>query len=200
MTIRVARAPALGIATVVLGLAVASGVLAQSAPVINVTADDKGPVSAFAARRVSPNVVDANAVDQKGPVAFLPTDHFAPVANLVNTTNGGAVSNGGQSVTFSLTRPFKITLIQTYHWNNARGQAPAAGSIGMRNLLGQTWHFTTTGAPGSGGVPNAFYNAYPGMIFPAGTYTIIDDTATWSCNAQSGGRGFVLVQGQQMTW
>jgi hypothetical protein len=88
-----------------------------------------------------------------------------------------------------------VTFIQTYHWNNARGAQP--GTIALRKDDGTVFGpWRTVGKPGQGGVPNAYWEVSPNITIPAGTYTIVDsDPATWSQNAQSGGRGFVVIKG-----
>jgi hypothetical protein len=88
-----------------------------------------------------------------------------------------------------------ITLIRDYHWNSARGATP--GSIALRDASGRLWGpWPASGSPGQGGVPNAYWTAYPQAVLPAGTYTVIDsDPASWSHNAESNNRGFVRVEG-----
>ena len=52
----------------------------------------------------------------------------------------------------------RITAIQTYHWNNAQGATP--GTISLRAQDGTVYGpFPTTGSPGQGGVPNAYWTA-----------------------------------------
>ncbi len=107
------------------------------------------------------------------------------------------VGNGPSSTTtFSLTRPYMITLVQTYHWNSGKGTT-RPGTIGFRDERGKVYGpWTAEGLPGQGGVRNAYWQLNPNAVLPAGTYTILDsDPATWSQNSQSGGRGFVLIKG-----
>ncbi len=96
---------------------------------------------------------------------------------------------------FTLSRPHIITAITTYHWNGGRGTGK--GTIALVDdggkLIG-SW--SATGTPGQGGVPNAYWTCTPGVAVPAGTYRVADsEPATWSQNAQSGGRGMALVKG-----
>lgn len=110
--------------------------------------------------------------------------------------NIGGVSNGpSKESKFTLASPQMITLIRDYHWNSARGATP--GTIAVRDGNGRTWGpWRATGSPGQGGVPNAYWTAYPNVILPAGTYTVIDsDPATWAHNGESGNRGFVRLEG-----
>jgi tetratricopeptide (TPR) repeat protein len=108
---------------------------------------------------------------------------------------GGVYNNPSKPTVFSISAPHVITLIQDYHWNNARGSRP--GTIGLRSSTGTTYGpWRTTGAPGQGGVPNAYWTCYPNITIPAGTYTVIDsEPSTWAQNSQSGGRGFSRVEG-----
>jgi hypothetical protein len=108
----------------------------------------------------------------------------------------GAVDNNPSSpTTFSLDRPFKITKIQTYHWNYGQGQT--LGTIAMQDGNGKTFGpWQASGEPGMGGVPNAYWVVQPNIVLPAGEYTIIDSgPATWSQNSETGGRGIVQIWG-----
>jgi hypothetical protein len=135
------------------------------------------------------------------PVAIVPGGRdytAAPVQGqlIFEVGNIGGVGNGPSKATkFTLAAPHVITLIRNYHWNSARGAAP--GTISLKSKDGGShgpWQ--STGSPGQGGVPNAYWTAYPNATLPAGTYTVVDsDPATWSHNAESNNRGFVRVEG-----
>ncbi len=115
---------------------------------------------------------------------------------IFNNGNIGGVSNSpSRATSFTLQGPHVITLIQNYHWNNGRGAN--LGTIALRASSGQTYGpWRTAGAPGQGGVPNAYWNAYPNTTLPAGTYTVIDsDPSSWAQNSESGGAGFSRVEG-----
>jgi hypothetical protein len=96
---------------------------------------------------------------------------------------------------FVITRPHQITYVYTYHWNGGRGSQP--GTIALRKADGTVfgpWRVTTRS--GQGGAPNVYWEASPNLVIPAGTYTVVDsDPATWSQNAQSGGKGFAIIKG-----
>ncbi|MEK7723658.1 MAG: hypothetical protein AAB336_04865 [Acidobacteriota bacterium] len=96
---------------------------------------------------------------------------------------------------FVLTQPFVITSIVTYHWNNARGSKP--GTIGLRDSKGNVYGaWSTTGSPGQGGVPNAYWKATPNVKIPAGEFTVIDsEPTTWAQNSGSKNSGFTIVRG-----
>ncbi|NTV95287.1 MAG: discoidin domain-containing protein, partial [Thiobacillus sp.] len=122
----------------------------------------------------------------------------APVQGqlLFEVGNIGGVGNGpSQATRFTLATPNYITLIRDYHWNSARGASP--GTIAVRDGNGRTWGpWAASGSPGQGGIPNAYWTAHPNVVLPAGTYTVVDsDPASWSHNGESGGRGFVRVEG-----
>jgi hypothetical protein len=112
-----------------------------------------------------------------------------------NGNTGGVNNNAARATTFTLQAPHVVTLIQNYHWNNGRGAS--TGTIGLRGSDGRTYGpWSAAGAPGQGGVPNAYWNVAPNTTLPAGTYTVIDsDPATWAQNSQSGGSGFTRVEG-----
>ncbi|GEM_PF-6555572 len=110
----------------------------------------------------------------------------------------GAVENRPtQPTTFTMDAPSCITKIRTYHWNRGRGSAP--GTISLQDQTGEvlgTWD--ASGEPGSGGVPNAYWEVEPRIELPAGTYTVLDsDPATWSHNRDTGGRGITWVYGRK---
>ncbi len=133
----------------------------------------------------------ANPDAQPGTSAAAVTARpLAEPVKVSDTMNIAGVGSGPTApTTFSLNRPHLITKITNYHWNSARGSAP--GTIGFKDSNGKVygpWPATTR--QGQGGVPNAYWDVTPNIVVPAGTYTIIDsDSATWSQNAQSGGRG-----------
>jgi tetratricopeptide (TPR) repeat protein len=98
------------------------------------------------------------------------------------------------TVTFNTT--YTITFIQTYHWNHARGAIP--GTVGLRDSSGHMYGpWQMSGAPGQGGVVNAYWNANPNVTVPSGTYTVVDsDPASWAQNSGSQGAGFVRIEGR----
>lgn len=122
---------------------------------------------------------------------------YAQAEALFSNNNIDAVQNGPtQQTVVSLNRPVMISKITTYHWNNARGTA-AIGTIALRSATGQLYGpWQAEGEPGQGGVPNAYWVAYPNVSLPAGAYTVIDsDPMTWAQNAASGGAGMTWAEG-----
>lgn len=118
-------------------------------------------------------------------------------AEIFNNGNIYGVYNAPTSPTqFTLNRPYVITSIMTYHWNNARGTT-RPGTIAFRGSDGKTYGpWQATGSPGQGGVPNAYWVAKPNITLPAGSYTIIDsDPSTWAQNSGSSGRGHAIMRG-----
>jgi hypothetical protein len=89
-----------------------------------------------------------------------------------------------------------VAKISTYHWNNGIGTS-AIGAIALRSESGEIYGpWQAQGEPGQGGVPNAYWVAYPNASLPAGTYTVIDsDPGTWAQNAASGRAGMVWAEG-----
>ncbi len=112
-----------------------------------------------------------------------------------NGNTGGVYNNPSRATTFTLRAPHVITLITNYHWNNGRGATP--GTIALRGSDGRTYgSWRTSGSPGQGGVPNAYWNAAPNVTLPAGTYTVVDSNpATWAQNSESGGAGHTKIEG-----
>ena len=112
-----------------------------------------------------------------------------------DTMNIAAVYNGPTApTTFSISIPHLLTYISTYHWNNAQGAFPGTIAIQHENgTIYGPWQVTTR--PGQGGVPNAYWEVFPNIVIPAGTYTIVDsDPATWAQNVESGGKGMGEVR------
>ena len=117
-------------------------------------------------------------------------------AEIFNSMNGLGVANRPTApATFIVSRPHVITMISTYHWNDGRGTG--AGAIRLVDANGQVFGpWPVIGAAGQGGAPNVNWTCTPNAEIPAGTYTIVDsDPATWSQNAESGGRGMAVVKG-----
>jgi len=120
-----------------------------------------------------------------------------PPATEVVFDNGNplAVYNGVSAPTvFTLSEECHIYSIVDYHWNDSQGAAP--GTIAFKDTTsGEIYGpWQTTGTTGQGGVPNAYWNAYPDIDLPAGTYEVIDsDPGTWSQNEDSGGQGMARI-------
>ena len=96
--------------------------------------------------------------------------------------------------TFKLDSEVLVTQIYTYHYYN-KGALP--GQISLKSDDGTVYGpWDAVGLDGQGGVKNAYWYVYPNVTLKAGNYTVIDsDNATWSCNAQSGNKGFFELQG-----
>lgn len=104
--------------------------------------------------------------------------------------------NPPEVTTIKLDGPARITSITTYHWNGGRGATP--GSIALMSEAGEMFGpWEAVGKPGQGGVPNAYWTVTPDIALQAGEYDVIDtDVETWSHNKESGGAGFVRVEGR----
>jgi hypothetical protein len=105
-------------------------------------------------------------------------------------TSIGVALNGPSAQTrFVLHRPWLVTRLVTYHWNNGQGAEPGYMVLlsDDGNAYGPWW---AEGEEGSGGVANANWVARPNVVIPAGTYTLFDsDPSTWAQNEETGGRG-----------
>ncbi len=124
---------------------------------------------------------------------------LAQTVDLYNNTNTGGVNNRPKGKTaFALNRAAQITELVTYHWNNGRGAKP--GTIGLRASNGRIFGpFQARGTSGQNNAPNVNWLASVNMTLPAGNYVVLDsDPATWSQNAQSAYRGFVIVRGRYL--
>jgi len=102
-----------------------------------------------------------------------------------------------QPTQFTISDPHYITSIWDYHWNNGAGAEPGGRGIRLRHNDGTEfgpWNVTTSS--GQGSAANVNWDCAPGVIIPAGTYTVLDpDPATWSQNDESGNRGFTRIRG-----
>ena len=139
------------------------------------------------------DVPGTSSGSEPGPVAGTSEGTTAPKLGEIGSIQG--VSNGPRAPTVLKLPAARITAIMTYHWNNATGAAP--GTIGLRSADGTLYGpFRTTGSPGQGGVPNAYWTAVINYRIPAGTYTVVDSSpATWAWASDTGGRGMVTVWG-----
>ena len=123
------------------------------------------------------------------PTAIAPTPAVQTIGNISGVDNAPTKPS-----TFTLHEPRVLTLLQTYHWNHAKGATP--GTVGLRDGTGRSYGpWRASGAAGQGGVPNAYWNTRPGVTLPPGTYTVIDsDPSTWAQNSGTGGAGHIRVE------
>jgi probable HAF family extracellular repeat protein len=139
-----------------------------------------------------------------GPVATTATTSAAcplsiPSGGYVfDNWNVCGVKNGPtKDTTFMIDTSYLITFIATYHWNYGSGALPGGKGISLKDSSGTVygpWAVITSA--GSGGRVNVNWECHPGVVLPAGTYTVVDpDPATWSQNDGSGNKGFVRVAG-----
>jgi hypothetical protein len=135
---------------------------------------------------------DSGVVEPATPVA-------AP-AQLYTVSNGGYVTPGASAPSHFTVTSGSVTVLSlmTYHQVAPDG-LPSTGQIGLRSSDGKIYGpWQTTGGPGPGGVPNAFWTATIDVVLPPGTYTVTDsDPTTWSANAGTGGAGMFWVTGYQ---
>jgi hypothetical protein len=130
-------------------------------------------------------------------VSLMVMVQSAYAQTLFSNNNIDALQNDPtQQTVVILNGPAMISKITTYHWNNARGTT-AIGPIALRSATGQLYGpLQAEGESGQGGVPNAYWVAYPNVSLPAGTYIVIDsDPTTWAQNAASGGAGMTWAEG-----
>jgi len=125
-----------------------------------------------------------------------------PVIVAINETvlyqngNPKAVRNAPTAATtFTLQKPTYVTYVMTYHWNNRRGVTP--GKISLKHADGtRSGPWQASPRTGQGGVSNVYWEVHPDMLLKPGTYTVIDSSPlTWSRNAQSKGKGIVIIKG-----
>jgi hypothetical protein len=126
---------------------------------------------------------------------------YLPSTELAGNFNIEEVRNDGTPFLFRLTAPAQIDQLETYHWFDGRGSKP--GSITIQSIkapfrVKET--YKAEGLPGSDNAPNVNWVAKMNLTLPPGTYEIVDsDPATWSQNAQTGGEGFAIVRGADLS-
>ena len=162
-------------------------------------ADKRGGAS----RRFGQGVAKSPAVSPAPAAALEPQagPDYVPVGDIqvAAIDNKGAVRNGPtKPVVINTLEPIFIRSIQTYHWNNGRGQKPATVSI--RSATGEVFGpWQAVGKPGQGGVRNAYWRVEPGVVLPAGKYELIDSSPkTWATNDAAGNKGFVVIEFQKV--
>jgi hypothetical protein len=129
-----------------------------------------------------------------GPCDCTPKD--TPADQIFYNGNIAGVYNQPTAPTvFTTTGCNYVSRVVTYHWNDGAGKTP--GTITLNEEGGATYGpWQASGTPGQGGVVDAYWNVYPGIILPAGTYTFVDsDPATWSQNSGTSGTGMAWVEG-----
>jgi len=146
--------------------------------------------------------IDEENANWQTPASFSEGDVKKDNEVLLNNWNQGAVKNSPScSPSFTISEPQMITYIDTYHWNYGSG-TQSGGTITLRKDDGTEygpWQVETK--TGQGGVPNAWWIAYPNELIPAGTYIIFDsDPLTWSQNSESRGCGFAKVEGYPVSF
>ncbi len=112
---------------------------------------------------------------------------------MLDTGNTLGIRPGGSAPSFTLDKPAKLSIFTTYHYVDGGGPAP--GTLALTGPDGKTYGpWQTKGLEGQGGVANAFWEARPDVLLPAGTYKVVDsDPSTWSTNDKAKGVGFTTV-------
>ncbi|MFL5296082.1 MAG: hypothetical protein ACJ798_06840 [Phenylobacterium sp.] len=131
----------------------------------------------------------------------------APVQarDLCNNFNTDGVTNPPRAQTYcglpsaaGQTATYHVTQLVTYHYNAGRGAAP--GMISLRGTNGRMYSFLAHDDAGRRGLPSYNWIADVNMDVPADNYAVIDsDWNSWSNNARSGGWGFAIVRGDQVS-
>ena len=129
-------------------------------------------------------------------LVLIPGICAAATEQEMNNENVYGILSGPKSpTTFTFTQTVTLTHIGTYHYHDKNKVVPL-GTLGLRDASGKIYGpWKTTGLEGQGGVKDAFWDAAPNAVIPAGTYTVVDsDPETWSYNKQSNYQGFASVR------
>jgi len=112
-----------------------------------------------------------------------------------NNNNIWGVSSGPpEPTTIELATETTITYLMDYHYFNG-GTPP--GTIALRHSDGTVFGpWQAEGRIGQGGVANAYWEVWPMVTLPAGTYTVVDSSpSTWSYNSRSDNQGMTIARG-----
>ncbi len=110
-----------------------------------------------------------------------------------NYNIAGVSSGPSKNTVFKLSRDTMITRISTYHYFN---NSTPAGSIYIKGNGTTYGPWVATGRTGQGGVKNAYWDVFPGIVLPAGNYKVyVSNMATWSYNSATNGNGMIEVVG-----
>jgi hypothetical protein len=125
--------------------------------------------------------------------AATPAASGGPQVTVLDTGNTLGIRPGGSAPSFTLSKPAKLSIFTTYHYVDGGGPAP--GTLALTGADGKKYGpWQTKGLDGQGGVANAFWEARPDVLVPAGTYKVVDsDPSTWSTNDKAKGLGFTTV-------
>ncbi|QLP99801.1 MAG: tetratricopeptide repeat protein [Burkholderiaceae bacterium] len=128
------------------------------------------------------------------PSAPAPAPSAGPAGQAASNMNVDVVHNGPtRPSTFTLQEPRVLVWLQTYHWNQGRGAPRALWACATPPDA-----VSARGQPAAHrgkGVVNAYWNVRPGVLLPAGEYTVVDsDPSTWAQNAASQGAGHFRVE------
>lgn len=183
------------------GYEISDGAKVSSDGIFTATKPGKYTVRAHAYTKVDSIII--NVTDSEAPALQRQKSSTNAYKNkkeeqLFYNGNNATVYNGGKSPEFKLEKTTLLTLIQTYHWNDAKGTA-SPGKISVKDSSGKVYGpWKANGAPGMGDVKNAYWNHKPNIVLAPGTYTVIDtDPSTWAQNSISKGVGMVWVYGKQ---
>ena len=149
-------------------------------------------------KRLAPASLLAAGIFLATGIFFALTPATAGAVDLCNSFNVYGVQNqpSPRNMACTFPRPVHVTEIVTYHWNGGRGKPP--GTLGLKsNATGRvSGPYAASGSSGQGGAPNVNWSSAVNLCLPAGSYLILDsDWPTWSMNAQSAYRGFVIIRG-----
>jgi hypothetical protein len=147
-----------------------------------------GPKEEMFSERPAPATTTTSSATPTTPTA-------AAAVKVFEVGNVYGIRRGAKAPTFTLDTATTITTVTDYHYVDGGGPTP--GTIGLKDASGKLYGpWPTTGIDGQGGVKNAFWQATPNALLPAGTYTVVDsDPASWSTNDKAAGLGFVTVLG-----
>lgn len=150
----------------------------------------------------------------EGQISFSVNVNNPTEQRIYSNWNGyGGVTGPTSPTTFTLTQPFALTFMNTYH-HNSPSEAPGIFSLvhedgtvyGPWNASGgysSLICYVNFKGGGDEGYSDPLTTLTPSDQYPIlkpGTYTMLDSNgATWTCNGDSGFAGFLQVKGYYRT-
>jgi hypothetical protein len=140
-------------------------------------------------------------------LAIAAYNPVTPVEEAIfHTDNTDAVQHGPPRApaTFSISRPYFVTYIWTYHCFNYEnpgvcGDAFAPGYISLKRDDGV--EFGPWQVNANNNVERTNWEVRPNVRIPSGNYTVTDSVPEhWSWNEKAEGRGLTKVRGKPVGW
>lgn len=150
------------------------------------------------ARKTTANAKKEEPKQQKTDFQVVKKTNKTPIIIYSNWNEKPVKNNPWTKTRFDLNSDVVITRIKTLHYNKGEG-VPVAGTISLvdeNRVTYGPWQCTAQTA--DDGTPSAKWVCEPNAIVPAGKYKVVNSGEdTWSWNADSDRKGFIIIEGYQ---